>query len=183
MMSDDEPELSETPHADVPSHEIQWTEIETPRGVWLIGVKPGYHRYREYRTHQTLFGLPLVHMTFGLHPETRKSKTAKGIIAIGRFAQGGLAIGQVSVGVVAIGQASMGMIFGLGQATFGFVAIGQLAVSGLFAFGQLVFGYVTIGQIGFGHYVMAQIGFGDFVWDTWKKDPLARQIFKSLLNL
>lgn len=182
-MSADQPEMGLTAPADGSPEDIQWTEIATPRGVWLIGMRPGYSRYMEYRTHQTLFGLPLIHMTFGLHPETRKSKTAKGIIAIGRFAQGGLAIGQVSAGVIAIGQASMGMIFGLGQATFGFVAIGQLAVSGLFAFGQLVFGYVTIGQIGFGHYVMAQIGFGDFVWDTWKKDPLARQIFKSLLNL
>ncbi len=48
----------------------------------------------EYRSKKELFGLPLVHIVYGLgiDPLTGKFRVAKGIIAIGNIAVGGLAI-------------------------------------------------------------------------------------------
>jgi hypothetical protein len=66
----------------------------------------------EYRSAQTLFGLPLVHIVRGpgLNPVTGKVRVAKGIIAIGRIAMGGLAMGGLSVGVVPLGGLSLGIV-------------------------------------------------------------------------
>jgi hypothetical protein len=161
--------------------EVEFLVEDNGKGIWRRFMFPDGRMFAEFTTHATLFGLPLIHITWGRNPETMRYITAKGIIAIGRFAKGFVAVGQVSAGVIAIGQASIGLFFGLGQATIGIAAIGQLAVGGIFGLGQFTCGFVAIGQIAVGEYVMAQIGVGSHVWDSWRGDILAKQFFRQLL--
>lgn len=161
--------------------EFEYQTQDTGFGLWKRFHYPDGRMFAEFKSHNTLFGLPWLHTTWGINPETQRSVTARGIIAIGRFAHGGLAIGQVSGGVIAIGQAGVGVLFGLGQATCGFVAIGQLAIGGLAGIGQFTCGHMAIGQIAMGSYVLAQFGWGDHVWDMRQNDPLATQFFRQLL--
>lgn len=160
---------------------IQYRIDETPRGTWRRFLYPSGELFEEFSTHQRLFGLPLLHFTRGRSPETGKRVTARGIIAVGRFAVGVIAIGQVSLGLVAIGQLAVGVLFGLGQASMGLAAIGQLAVGGALGLGQLVTGYVSVGQFGIGRYVLAQVGLGVHVWDTRAVSPVAEQFFRSIV--
>src|SRR3954468_16021080 len=106
---------------------IQYVYEETSRGVWRSFVYPSGARFAEYRTHRTWGNLPLVHYTYGRCPETGKRITARGVIAVGRFAHGMIAIGQVSMGLIAIGQLSLGVLFCFAQAAFGACCIGQAA--------------------------------------------------------
>ena len=95
--------------------EIQYSVQETAHGVWRRFLYPSGQRFAEFRSHLAWGNLPLVHYTYGVCPETGKRITARGVIAIGRFARGMIAIGQVSLGLVAIGQFSFGLIFCLAQ--------------------------------------------------------------------
>jgi hypothetical protein len=166
---------------------IEYQITETGGGTWRRYSYPDGKRYAEYSSNRTLFGLPLLHYTQGISPETNRRVTARGFFAVGRFARGVVAIGQVAYGVIAIGQLSIGIIaighlalgvlFGLGQASTGFVALGQLAFAGLFAIGQASGGYVAVGQIGVGEYVLAQFGLGKHVWDMRGAAPEAVQFF------
>jgi len=79
----------------------------------------------EYKSKLTLFGLPLVHVSFKYRPN-RVPVVAKGVIAIGQFACGIVTISQFGVGLV---------------------SISQFTVAG-FALAQLALGYSIIAQIG-----------------------------------
>jgi hypothetical protein len=162
--------------------EIQYLVQETPHGVWRRFVYPNGSRFAEFKTHLAWGSLPLVHYTYGICPETGKRITARGIIAIGRFARGMIAIGQVSLGLVAIGQLSIGLIFCLGQAAFGAVCIGQAAIGLIFGAGQIATGQVAIGQIAVGTYVLAQWGWGNHVVDSRIVDPIAKDFFLKLIG-
>jgi hypothetical protein len=89
----------------------------------------------EYKTQTTLFGLPLVHISFKYRPN-RSPVVAKGIIAIGQFAEGFVSIGQFGVGIVNISQ------FGLGIAS-----LSQMTIA-VFAVAQLALAYSGIAQLG-----------------------------------
>ncbi|HYT90431.1 MAG TPA: hypothetical protein VEL76_17125 [Gemmataceae bacterium] len=160
---------------------VQYQVQETRRGVWRRFLYPNGQLFEEFTSHRRVFGLPLLHFTRGICPETGKRRTAKGVIAIGRFAVGVLALGQVSAGVFAVGQLALGLLLGLGQASLGLVAVGQLAVGTVLGLGQFAVGYVSIGQMALGEYVLGQIGVGTHVWDTRGQSPVARQFFESLL--
>lgn len=161
--------------------EVEFLVQDNGRGVWRRFLFPDGRMFAEFKTHATLFGLPLLHITWGRNPETMRYVTAKGIIAIGRFAYGGLAIGQVSGGVIAIGQLGIGCLLGFGQATTGLFALGQAAFGGLIGIGQITCGHMAIGQVAAGTYVLAQFGLGDHVWDMRQGDPVAVQFFRQLL--
>jgi hypothetical protein len=161
---------------------IEYKWEETRRGTWRRFAYPNGELFEEYTSHRRVFGLPLLHFTRGKCPETGKRVTARGFIAIGRFAVGVIALGQVSAGILAIGQLALGLVFGLGQATTGLFALGQLAIGTVVGVGQLATGYVTIGQFALGKYVLAQLGFGEHVWDTRGVAPEAQQFFESLLH-
>lgn len=161
--------------------EVEFLVQDNGRGVWRRFLFPDGRMFAEFKTHVTLFGLPLLHITWGRNPETMRYVTAKGIIAIGRFAYGGLAIGQVSGGVIAIGQLGIGCLLGFGQATTGLFALGQAAFGGLIGIGQITCGHMAIGQVAAGTYVLAQFGLGDHVWDMRQGDPVAVQFFRQLL--
>lgn len=166
---------------DAPADAFPYQRRETSFGVWRWHHYPEGRTYSEFRSHQEWFGLPLVHFTRGLCPETGRRKTARGIIAVGRIAIGVFALGHVAAGVIAVGQVGVGILLGLGQFTMGFVCVGQLAIGGLFALGQFTTGFVTIGQFSFGEYVLAQFGMGNHVIDMSGADPDAEKFFAPIL--
>jgi len=115
--------------------EIQYKIEETRLGTWKRYLYPTGARFAEFTTHAAFFGLPLLHFTFGICPETGKRKIARGVIAIGRLSMGILALGQASMGVIALGQLGIGVL-ALAQGAFGMLVIGQLAVGIRFASGS-----------------------------------------------
>jgi len=159
---------------------VEYKMQETPFGMWRLYMYPDGKIFKEFKSFDGVFGLPYVHYTHGINPETGKRVVARGVVAIGRLSCGILAIGHASMGLIAIGQLAIGLVFGLGQATTGIVAIGQLAMGLLFGFGQFATGFIAIGQLGFGKYVLAQMGFGEYVWSKKVADPEAIRFFKSL---
>jgi hypothetical protein len=174
--------MSTVPPQNLLLTEIPYAVEETARGVWRRFVYPDGNRFAEFKSHKKWGTLPVVHYTYGKCPETGKRITARGVIAVGRFAHGIIAIGQVSLGVIAIGQLSLGVLFCAAQASFGGIAIGQLAVGLLFGAGQFATGQVAIGQIAFGSYVLAQVGWGNHVIDIHGVDPLAKDFFQRLIG-
>ncbi|MDB5385101.1 MAG: hypothetical protein JWM11_747 [Planctomycetaceae bacterium] len=164
-----------------PREDVEYAIQETSLGVWRRFLFPDGQMFAEFRSHESIFGMPWVHITWGRSPETMRRVTAKGVIAIGKCAIGGLALGHMSVGVIAIGQLGLGCFLGIGQATTGVVALGQLAIGGLIGIGQFTCGHMAIGQLAFGEFVLAQVGMGTHVWDTRGVDKDAFQFFRQLL--
>lgn len=150
-------------------------------GVWRRFVYPTGGYFAEFKSHATFWGLPLLHYTHGICPETGRRVTAKGVVAVGRFAMGILAIGHASFGLIAVGQLGLGLLLGLGQGATGLYAVGQIAIGLLFGLGQVATGEIAIGQLAYGQYVLAQLGYGDYVWSTNRSDPEAIQFFRSLI--
>jgi hypothetical protein len=163
--------------AAVPS---DWVFTQTLLGEWRVCRYPDGRKFQEYRSFAAIGPLPLMHFTSGLHPATGRHVTAKGVVAIGRFACGVLAIGQVAWGVVAVGQLALGLLFGFGQAVTGVVAVGQAALGLYFGLGQVATGETAIGQFAYGHWVLAQIGIGEHVYDTFQAD---QEVWKRLNEL
>ena len=162
---------------------IDYRIDETPRGVWRRYLYPNGQYFAEFRTHAEVFGMPLVHFTRGICPETGRRIVARGFIAIGRMAVGVVALGQASAGILAFGQAAFGLLFALGQASGGYFALGQLAAAVQFAAGQLAAGATALGQLAIGKYVLAQIGFGPYCWTPGHADPVAVEHFQALWAL
>ena len=95
-------------------------------------------RGRDYRTRQTLLGLPLVHVAWGIDPATGRPRVAKGIVAVGQSAFGVIAVGFSAwglfpVGLVAVGFNPVGLFavgfWAVGLASTGFQAIGLLTLA------------------------------------------------------
>jgi hypothetical protein len=158
---------------------IDYKIQKTPRGIWKSFVYPTGHDYLEFTSHATLFGLPVLHVTVGVNPETGRRKVARGVIGIGRIASGIIAIGQLAYGVIGIGHLGMGLL-GIGQGAIGLMAIGQLAIGPVLAMGQIAVGLIAIGQLAVGRMVLAQVGYGQHVWSAYSKDPMAIDFFKAL---
>jgi len=160
--------------------EIQYKIDLTKFGTWRRYGYANGANFEEFKSHTVLFGLPLVHYTYGRNPETGGRVVAKGILAVGRFACGVIAIGHVAVGLLAIGQLAVGIGLGFGQFSTGVLAIGQAALGGWFGLGQFATGYIAIGQVAFGQYVLAQVGKGEFVLSMQRWDPEALKFFKVI---
>jgi len=162
--------------------DVEYAFEETAWGTWRRFVYSNGTRFEEFRSHHSWAGLPLLHYTYGLCPETGKRITARGVVAIGRFARGIVAIGHVAMGIVAIGQLSIGLVLGLGQATLGGFCIGQAALGIVFGVGQFATGQIAIGQFAIGSYVLAQLGWGEHVVDMRTVDPAAKNFFLRLIG-
>ena len=141
---------------------IEYQIDKTSFGVWRRYLYPTGAFFAEFKSHQTLLGLPLLHYTRGICPETGKRVVAKGIVAVGRIAAGIVAIGQAAFGAIAIGQLALSLLFGIGQASTGWAAVGQVAIGVTFGLGQFATGFTAIGQLGIGHYVLGS----DRFWRT-----------------
>ena len=162
--------------------EVEYKIERSRLGLWRRYLYPTGSYFAEFKSHRKLFGLPLIHYTRGICPETGKRVVAKGIVAVGRLAAGVFAIGHAAIGVVAVGQLGIGILFGIGQVSTGIVAIGQLAIGVLFGLGQIATGFAAMGQVGIGKYVLAQIGFGKHVWSQSITDQEAMNFFKLILS-
>ena len=128
---------------------------------------PGF----EWRSKQTFYGYPLIHVAFGRDAQNR-IRVAKGVIAIGQF----------GIGLVTFAQFGVGLLFGFGQMILGLTGIAQFAVTGLFGIGQFATGYIAIGQFALGYYALAQVGFARHLWSQAIKDPQAMEFFRQLLQ-
>ena len=125
---------------------------ETEWGTWRSFMYENGKTYQEFTSFAKWGELPLVHYTAGKFPETGRAKTARGVIAIGRFARGYMAFGQVAIGYIAVGQLSVGIV-SIGQLAIGMMAIGQAAISIFHGLGQFAIGYYAVGQFAVGRFV------------------------------
>jgi hypothetical protein len=162
---------------------VEYKKEKTSFGEWRRYVYPTGMRFEEFRSHKVIGGLPLLHYTNGICPETGKRIVAKGIIAIGRLSAGVVAIGQASFGLIALGQLAIGLLLGLGQASSGIYAVGQLALGVAFGLGQFATGYTAIAQFAFGKYVLAQMGAGAYAVTPERADPEALEHFSWLIEI
>ncbi len=128
---------------------------------------PGF----EWRSSQTFYGYPLVHVAFGKDARGR-FKVAKGIIAIGQFA----------FGIITVAQFGVGLLFGFGQFIVGLTALAQFAGALLMGVGQFASGYVAIGQIVLAKIGLAQIGLAEALWSPSRRDPEAVKFFHHLYD-
>ena len=134
-----------------------------PQGEPAPGPYPSPFLF-EYRSHTTLFGLPLVHIKLARWGVCR----AKGILAIGNAATGVVALGGLSIGVVSIGGFSLGLVALGGGAVGALLAVGGLALSlglaiggGAISLCWALGGGAIAGQIAAGGGAIAPIAIGD----------------------
>ena len=80
----------------------------------------------EYKSHATLWGLPLVHISFRYRPN-RVPVPARGIVAIGQFACGVFTLSQFGVGVVSVSQFTVAG-FALAQFAFAWSLVAQMGI-------------------------------------------------------
>jgi hypothetical protein len=126
---------------------------------------PGF----EWRSAQTFYGYPLIHVAFGKDARGKR-RVAKGIIAIGQFA----------FGVITVAQFGVGLLFGFGQFIFGLTALAQFAGALLMGVGQFASGYVAIGQMVLAKIGLAQMGLAEALWSPNRRDPEAVEFFQQL---
>jgi hypothetical protein len=174
--------MSAVANPNVLRSDVEYVIQETANGVWRRYLYPNGRRFAEFKSYLNVGGLPLVHYTYGVCPQTGRRITAHGIIAVGRVASGVIAIGQLAIGLLAIGQLSIGLLVALGQASFAPYCMGQLAVGLFFGAGQFATGQIAIGQFAYGNYVLAQIGFGKHVIDAHGVDEVAKKFFLGLIG-
>lgn len=104
-----------------------------------------------YKSKKTLFGLPLVHISFGKGMPTAKGiiaigTRAVGLISIGTFSLGIISLGAISAGLLSLGALSLGLLLSLGGLSVGAVSLGGISV-GIFAIGGFAAGVYSIGGI------------------------------------
>jgi len=132
---------------------------------------------REHKSPRTLFGLPLVHIAFGVDPRTGKRRVAKGIIAIGDAAIGVVSCGSVAAGGVCFGGASVGLL-SFGGAAVGLLgALGGAAVGGT-AWGGMAAGIVALGGFAAGWFAYGGQAVGVAVMSSSHTNEAGRQFFE-----
>lgn len=119
-------------------------------------ARQGWRGYGyEWKSKQTLFGWPLVHVAFG-RDANGKLRVAKGVVAVGQFAIGGITVAQFGVGaVLGIGQ-FVAAPLALGQFAFGLLAAGQFGIGILAGAGMFATGIVAKGLATFGNFFQAR---------------------------
>jgi hypothetical protein len=118
-------------------HEISEEALACPSCGAPFPGRDGWNGWGfEYKSRFTLFGLPLVHISFKYRPN-RVPVVAKGIFAIGQFACGVFTLSQFGVGVVSISQFTIAG-FALAQFELGYSIIAQMGLYLHAGRGQLV---------------------------------------------
>jgi serine/threonine protein kinase len=130
----------------------------------------------DYRSKATLFGLPLLHVTSGVDPQTGRQRVAKGIIAIGGVAQGVVAFGGVAMGGFAFGGLAIG-VFAFGGCALGLAAFGGGAMALIAAVGGGTVAPIAIGGGAIGYLAFGGGAIGVHVLDAVTRDPVAEQFF------
>lgn len=150
------------------------SQVELLRGVTPIAMRRVFGK--EYKSKATLFGLPLVHISFGMDPTTGRSKVAKGIIAIGNVAVGVFSSGGVAIGGVAFGGCSLGLFSCGGFALALLLAVGGFAAGGV-AWGGFAAGGISLGGFSAGYYAYGGAAFGVHTLSGLGQDPTAVAFF------
>ncbi len=128
---------------------------EETNGIFICRV--GNMHY-EYISKTELFGLPLVHINFGLGMYRAKGifafgNVATGLCSFGLLSLGILSFGLLSLGLLAFGSVAVGLLFGAGAVGIGAIAFGGVAI-GIMSFGGLSIGYIAVGGASVGQYAM-----------------------------
>lgn len=92
----------------------------------------------EYKSRLTIWGLPLVHVSFKYRPN-RVPVVARGVIAIGQFACGIVTISQFGVGLISVSQFTVAG-YALAQFALAYSLTAQLGIYLHEGHGQLVRG-------------------------------------------
>lgn len=90
----------------------------------------------EYKSKATLFGLPLVHISFKYRPN-RTPVVARGIVSIGQFGIGVINISQFGLGIVSLSQFTVGF-YALAQFALAYSLIAQFGLYIHHGYGQFV---------------------------------------------
>lgn len=117
-----------------------------------------------FRSQATWLGMPVVHVAFGVDPETGRTRTARGVFAVGGRASGIVAVGGSANGVVAVGGMALGLV------SFGGMAAGGLAFGGL-ACGLLALGGFAIGGVALGGFAIGYVASGGFALGVHVLNP------------
>ena len=155
------------------------SDVENVSGV--TGAVPEAFRQMmgfEYKSKQTLFGWPLLHVTQGMDPVTGKPRVARGIIALGDRAYGVVACGGVAIGGLAFGGVGLGL-FSFSGLSFGLIAFGGVAISLLFAYGGLAIGTFALGGAAAGYVAAGGAAWGAHVASAAVRDPIATAMMEA----
>ncbi|MEM9802494.1 MAG: serine/threonine-protein kinase [Planctomycetota bacterium] len=150
-------------------------------------------RSDEYRSTASFLGLPLLHVVAGHAQRSfgsprKKSRVAKGWIALGPRAVGGIAIGGLSAGLLTMGGLTSGAVAMGGVAVGGVVnggvaggvrSFGGLAVGDI-ALGGVAIGRGAIGGFAMGRYAVGANARGEYEWiplDPLRQDPEVPEFF------
>ena len=133
----------------------------------------------EYRSEWELFGVPLVHIAFGLPLLNGRKPSARGYVAIGDSPRGLIAIGSFAIGGIALGAFPVGLFsigfLPIGVFSAGAVALGLIGSYGVFAIAPAAFGWLAVGYHGGGVNVFAA--------QVWSHDVLPPWVHVFLLSL
>jgi serine/threonine protein kinase len=114
---------------------------------------------RDYRTKQSFFGLPLVHVAWGVDPVTHRPREAKGLLAVGPKAKGLIAVGIEAYGLMAAGLIAGG-IFPVGLLAFGVLSVGLVAY-GIISTGLLAIALIhCVGLVSLANHSVGLVHFG-----------------------
>ena len=172
------------PQAAKSAPEVAFAQSQPPAGTQRVGGP----LEGEYKSKETLFGLPLLHVAYGRDPKTGGLRKARGIVAIGNRATGLLAFGAYARGLVAFGGIAVGGL------AFGGIGIGVLSIAGL-ALGLVTFGGLSIwlllavgglavgvlnaaGGLAVGKFSAGGLAAGRHVWDATRHDPGAHGLYQ-----
>ena len=123
------------------------------------GATPNPSPGRDYRTKQSLFGLPLAHVAWGVDPVTHRPRVAKGLLAVGPKAKGLIAVGIEAYGLMAAGLIAGG-IFPVGLLAFGVLSVGLVAY-GIVSTGLLAIALIhAVGLVSLGNHSVGLVHFG-----------------------
>lgn len=137
-----EPSLRYQRASDLQSDVESVASGHAPAGVApAVAATPQTRPDYEFRSSQTLFGLPLVHIVSSRDPEGKRARVARGVIAIGDVAIGGIAIGGFAFGGLTFGGISCGLM------SFGGIALGLLFAMGGFAVGGFALAGMAVGAL------------------------------------
>jgi hypothetical protein len=155
------------------AHQISDEAYSCPQCGKPIRPQPTPFGYGyEYRSKETLFGWPLVHIATGIDPSTGRKRIAKGIIAIGDVAIGGVAIGGCAMGGFALGGLALGLVTLGGMSIALLLAVGGGAISTGVAIGGGALGYYALGGGAIGPHALGS---------NWQ-DPDAVEFFSDWLG-
>lgn len=103
----------------------------------------------DYRSRWQWHGWPLLHVTSGIDPRTRRLRRARGIVAFGDIAMGVFAFGGRTLGIFAFGGISAGIV-SMGGVSVGVFSMGGLALAAGLAVGGAAIGTWATGGFALG---------------------------------